>query len=139
MKASFVLDSSVALAWCFPEEATPETRELLDRMSAESAAVPAWWFIELTNVLYLAEKKKRITPAKVAQFIALIEAFDLAIHADGSARAFAHILPLCRAHALTSYDALYLDLALTEQLPLAALDEPLRKAAAKLGVKLLGK
>ena len=59
MKTSFVLDSSVALAWCFPEEATAETQELLDRMAAESAAVPAWWFIELTNVLYLAEKKKR--------------------------------------------------------------------------------
>ena len=42
-------------------------------------------------------------------------------------------------HELTSYDALYLDLALTEQLPLATLDEPLRKAAAKLGVKALGK
>ena len=42
MKASYVTDSSVALAWCIPEEATPETQELLDRMSAESAAVPAW-------------------------------------------------------------------------------------------------
>ena len=90
-------------------------------------------------MLYWAEKKKRITAAKVAQFMAMIESFDLAIHDDGAARAFAHMLPLCRAPEHTSYDALYLDLALTEQLPLATLDEPLRKAAAKLGVKLLGK
>ena len=96
MKPSFVLDSSVVLAWCFPEEATAATQELLDRMAAEAAAVPGWWFIELTNVLYLAEKKKRITAAKVAQFLAMIESFDLAIHEEGAGRAFAHILPLCR-------------------------------------------
>jgi len=48
-------------------------------------------------------------------------------------------LPLCRAHRLTSYDAIYLDLAQRGRLPLSTLDEPLRKAAKKLGVKLLGK
>jgi predicted nucleic acid-binding protein len=45
---------------------------------------------------------------------------------------------LCRAHRLTSYDALYLDLAVRRDLPLATLDTDLRKAAGKLGVKLLG-
>jgi len=26
--------------------------------------VPAWWFIEITNVLAMAERKGRITPAQ---------------------------------------------------------------------------
>jgi predicted nucleic acid-binding protein len=138
LKPSFVVDSSVALAWCFQDEATPATRALLQRMGGESALVPAWWFLELTNVLALAERKRRITPAKVAEFIALIGGFDLEIDEEGSRRAFTHLLPLCRAHQLTSYDALYLDLTLRRQIPLATLDEPLRKAAEKLGVKLLG-
>jgi predicted nucleic acid-binding protein len=138
LKASFVVDSSVALAWCFLDEATPATMVLLQRMGGETALVPAWWFLELTNVLALAERKRRITSAKVAEFIALIGGFDLEIDEEGPGRAFTHLLPLCRAHQLTSYDALYLDLALRRQIPLATLDEPLRKAAEKLGAKLLG-
>lgn len=38
--------------------------------------------------------------------------------------AFTYLLALCRTHRLTSYDALYLDLALP---PLATLAEDLRK------------
>ncbi len=38
---------------------------------------------------------------------------------------------------LTSYDAMYIDLALRENLPLATLDKGLRAAAAKAGVALL--
>ncbi len=138
MKPSFVVDSSVALAWCFGNEATPATRALLQRMGGEAALLPAWWFLELTNVLALAERKGRITPAKVAEFIALIDGFDLEIDEEGAGRAFTHLLPLCRSHRLTSYDAIYLDLALRRELPLATLDDPLRKAAKKLGVKVLG-
>jgi predicted nucleic acid-binding protein len=37
---------------------------------------------------------------------------------------------------LTSYDALYVDLARQEGLPLATLDKSLRAAAAKAGVAL---
>jgi predicted nucleic acid-binding protein len=135
---SFVVDSSVASAWCFLDEATPATRALLQRMGVEVALVPAWWFLELTNVLALSERKGRIAPAKVAEFIAVVEGFDLEVDDQGPGRAFTAILPLCRAHNLTSYDAVYLDLAMQRHLPLATLDEPLRKAAKKLGVKVLG-
>jgi predicted nucleic acid-binding protein len=136
---SFVVDTSLAMSWCFPGEATPQTIALLDRMDTESAAVPAWWFLEITNVLALAEKKGRITPAQVAGFINLIEQFALDIDTQAAARAFSHILPLCRSHRLTSYDAVYLELALRRQLPLASLDDDLRAAANALGVSLLGK
>jgi predicted nucleic acid-binding protein len=51
--------------------------------------------------------------------------------------AFSQILALCRAHRLPSYDAIYLDLALRTSLPLATLDEDLRRTAKKLGVPLL--
>ena len=138
MKPGFVVDCSVALAWCFLDEATPATKKLLDRLGSESAVVPGWWFVELTNVLVVAERKGRIQPDQIAEFIALVESFDLEVDDEAPGRAFGHLLPLCRAHGLTSYDAIYLDLALRRQVPLATLDEHLRKAAKKLGVKLLG-
>jgi predicted nucleic acid-binding protein len=49
------------------------------------------------------------------------------------------VLPLCRSQQLTSYDAAYLELALRRQLPLATLDEDLRRAAMSLGVEVLGR
>lgn len=139
MSAAFVVDSSVALAWCFMDEATAETEKLLHRMVGETAAVPSWWFVEIANVLALAEKKKRITPVQVAGFITLVEGFDLEVDDQAAGRALDHLLALCRAHGLTAYDAIYLDLALRQKLPLATLDEPLRKAARAAGVSVLGR
>lgn len=139
MTTAIVVDASMAMAWCFLDEATPATRKLYNEMSSTSAVVPAWWYIELTNVLYLAEKSRRIPTDRVVEFIEMIEDLGVEIDHDAPTRAFSHLLPLCRDHRLTSYDAMYLDLAVRRKLPLATLDEPLRKAAKKLGVKLLGK
>jgi predicted nucleic acid-binding protein len=61
MSAAFVVDCSIAMAWLFNDEATPETAALLRRLVTETALVPAWWFIEITNVLAMAERKGRIT------------------------------------------------------------------------------
>lgn len=138
MSAAFVVDCSVAMAWLFHDEATPRTADLLNRLTTETALVPAWWFIEITNVLAMAERKKRITPAQSDAFIADLD--KLGIERDDAApdRAFTHLLALCRMHKLTSYDAMYLDLAVRRNLPLATLDNDLRKTAKKSGVSLLG-
>ena len=78
-------------------------------------------------------------PSEPEEFTQQLWRFDFEIDPEPPQRAFSHLLPLCRTHHLTSYDAIYLDLAQRRKLPLATLDEPLRKAAKKLGVKLLGK
>lgn len=137
MSASFVVDCSVAMSWLFPDEATPRTRALLNRMASETALVPGWWFIEVTNVLAIAERRGRIARAESDAFIADIG--RLAFERDDAApdRAFTTLLGLCRLHGLTSYDAIYLDLAVRTNLPLATLDVDLRKAARKLGITLL--
>jgi predicted nucleic acid-binding protein len=138
MSASFVVDCSIAMAWLFHDEATPKTSALLNRLATEAALVPAWWFVEITNVLAMAERKGRITARQSDAFIADLS--KLGIERDNQApdRAFTHLLALCRTRRLTSYDAIYLDLAIRRSLPLATLDEDLRKAARKLGVALLG-
>ena len=138
MSAAFIVDCSIAMTWLFTDEATPKTAALLRRLASETALVPAWWFVEVTNVIALAEKKKRITAAQSNAFIADLGQLDIDIDSDAPARAFAHLLPLCRTHQLTSYDAMYLELAVRRGLPLATLDADLRKAAKALGVALLG-
>jgi len=138
MSAAFVLDCSVAMAWLFHDEGTPKTTDLLNRLVAETALVPAWWFIEITNVLAIAERKARITAAQSDAFIADLGKLGIERDDDAPDRAFTHVLALCRTHRLTSYDAVYLDLAVRRSLPLATLDENLRRSAKKSGVRLLG-
>ena len=138
MSAAFVVDCSIAIAWLFHDEATLKTAALLKRLATETALVPAWWFIEIANVLAMAERKGRITARQSDAFIADLSKLGIERDNEAPDRAFTHLLALCRTHRLTSYDAIYLDLAIRRSLPLATLDGDLRKAAKKLGVALLG-
>ena len=138
MSAAFVVDCSIAMAWLFHDEATPKTGALLNRLATETALVPACWFIEITNVLAMAERKGRIKPTESDAFIADLSKLGIERDDEAPDRAFTHLLALCRRHRLTSYDAIYLDLAVRRNLPLATLDDALRKAAHKVGVRLLG-
>jgi len=138
MNPAFVVDCSMAMAWLFHDEATPKTADLLNRLATEPALVPGWWFIEITNVLVMAERNGRITPAQSDAFIADLGKLGIERDDEAPDRAFTYLLALCRTHRLTSYDAIYLDLALRRNLPLATLDEDLRKTAKKVGVHLLG-
>lgn len=137
MSAAFVVDCSIAMAWLFHDEATPKTTALLNRLATETALVPAWWFIEITNVLTMAERKGRITPTQSDAFIADLGRLGIERDEEAPNRGFTHLFALCRTHRLTSYDAIYLDLAIRRSLPLATLDGDLRRTAKKLGIGVL--
>jgi predicted nucleic acid-binding protein len=138
MTAAFVVDCSVAMTWLFKDETTAVTLALLNRLENESALVPELWFLEVANVLALAERKSRIRADQSVKFVHQITTLQMQVDTDAAGRAFTEVLDLARDHGLTTYDATYLDLAVRRNLPLATLDEPLRKAAKKLRVKLLG-
>jgi predicted nucleic acid-binding protein len=133
----FVLDCSVAVSWCFEDEAAEETDALLERARDEGAVVPSLWHLELGNVLLQAERRGRIHAADVTTRLALIG--DLPILTDGetSLRALREILTLARAETLTTYDAAYLELSIRCGLPLATKDRSLQVAARRIGIKTL--
>lgn len=131
---ALVLDSSIALCWCFEDEATDGTRRLLDTLRADAAAVPNLWHVEIANVLALAERRRRITAADAAQFIALLDELELDVDEETWNRAFTRILDLARQQRLTAYDAAYLELAMRLGVPLASKDRDLCDAAERVGV-----
>jgi len=137
MKPGLVLDCSVAIAWCFADEASPQTGAILDRMVTELAVVPSLWFLEVGNVLVMAEKRGRISREDSDRFMRLLASLDLRVDAEPAGRVFSHLMPLCRTHYLTTYDAVYLDVALRHGLPLATLDQSLQRAAVAAGVDLV--
>jgi len=102
------------------------------------AFVPEIWPIELGNILIGAQKRKRITPAKIAEFFALLDVITIHIDKETAHRAFHEIFSLAQSESLTTYDSAYLELAMRLGLPLATKDTALRDAATRLGVRVLG-
>jgi predicted nucleic acid-binding protein len=135
---AFVLDASVALAWCFEDETTHATDAVLERLTNEEAVAPALWRLEVANGLAMAERRGRLSVAALARSVALLQRLAVAIDAQGSERAFRDLLDLARSERLTVYDAAYLELALRLGVPLASKDIKLRQAAARPGLALLG-
>ncbi|MEE6280593.1 type II toxin-antitoxin system VapC family toxin [Georgenia sunbinii] len=133
---AFVVDTSVTMAWCFQDEATSSTEELLDRLREEEAHVPELWRLEVTNVLLVAERRGRIREAQSRRFVDLLE--RLPIRVAPSAGSLTEVLDLGRRHRLSAYDAAYLELAERLGTPLATLDGRLVDACRTAGVVRLG-
>jgi predicted nucleic acid-binding protein len=135
---AFVLDCSVAVTWCFEDEATLATDALLYRLDAETAAVPALFPLELGSLLVMAERRRRIHAARIAEFLAFLGDLSVAVDHATAERALREILALARRERLTAYDAAYLELAMRLGVPLATRDQPPRRAAARTGTQVLG-
>ncbi len=133
----FVLDASVAAAWCFDDESTPAAWRLLEGLLTAPGHVPTLWALEIGNILLGAERRARITRARAVQFLGILDDLDIRVDADSPGRAFRDVLPLAREHRLTTYDATYLELAMRLGLPLATKDKALARAATALHVQAL--
>ncbi|WP_433497942.1 type II toxin-antitoxin system VapC family toxin [Sphaerimonospora sp. CA-214678] len=129
-----VIDASVALAWCFEDEATPETEAVLDLVGKETAVVPPIWELEMANVLLGAEKRGRLSEFQTARFVSLLG--QLPIMIDSAPSDIKSVIAAGRRHGLTSYDATYILLAEREGLELATLDAALIAAAETAGIPL---
>ena len=135
--SDFVLDASVAMAWCFEDETTPYTEAVLGRLKSARAVVAAIWPYEVANVLLGAERRGRITQSLAMHFLELLRALPISVDEQGHAHAWGDVMALGRAHGLTSYDAAYLELAARADLPLASQDERLLRACRAVGVVVI--
>ena len=136
--ASFVIDASVTLPWCFDDEATAYTEGLLNRCAAgEEVMVAAVWPLEITNGLLYARRRGRVTAERVEQFLTQILRFRIQVEPFTTQQAVREVRQVAQAYQLTAYDAAYLALALRFQLPLATLDAELITAAQAAGVSLV--
>jgi predicted nucleic acid-binding protein len=135
---SFVLDASVTMRWFFGD-GTPQGLEyafaVFDILKSRSAVVPVTWSLEIANVILRAETKELTPKAHSQAFIERLEGMDIKTDHATYEYALSDTLNLARKYNLSSYDASYLELAMRLESPLATLDEDLRKAAEKAGVK----
>ena len=137
MSDDFVIDNSVVMAWCFKDEISRYSDHILDSLEVSTGFVPSIWPLEVSNVLLSAERKKRISEADSARFIALLAELPIIVEQESPERMIKDIFALARKHKLSSYDASYLDLAMRKGLPIATLDKNLLAAAKQSKVPIL--
>jgi predicted nucleic acid-binding protein len=134
LRSDLVIDASVALAWCFPDERSDQAGWVLDELRQRRGIVPGIWPLEVTNAILVGERRKRVIEADVSRFFALLSQLSLVVDVLTAQQSLGNILPLARAHGLSAYDTSYLELAMREGCTLATLDAKLRKAAKASGV-----
>ncbi len=135
MTQGLVLDASAAIACVAPDESPSQV--LVNAVKNGPLIVPALWTFEVYNVLWMLRRKSRITENDLLMALELLAGLTLTIDPPSVARVRTDTLALARAHALTVYDAAYLELARRCGLHLATLDADLRAAARKEKVKLI--
>ena len=134
---SFVVDNSIALAWCFEDEQTDASQALLDRVVETGAAAPQLWPLEALNGLLSAERRGRLAAGVRHRLAGLLSDLPITIDDETAGRVWVATAQLAERHRLTAYDAAYLELAVRLGLPLATADQALMDAARDEGVKLL--
>ena len=136
---AFVLDASVTAAWLLPDERTSAAERAYGRLRASvvEAHAPDLWLWECSNIIANAVRRKRVSKSDAQPLWQLLDGvrtrLDLVTLEPAQTRA---CLALDVDEALSLYDAAYLWLAMSLQLPLLTHDERLGAAARrqKVGV-----
>ena len=135
---SLVLDSSAALAWIYDDETTDPIRLVFNVVAEHGAFVPSLWRLEIANSLTGAVRRGRIDREFRRAALADLGDLDIIVDAQRDSRAWNATLEFGDRFRLSVYDAAYVELAQRRELPLATLDRDMQRAAAELGLRLLG-
>ena len=136
MSALRVVDASVIAAWILPDEDNDAAERWIAYEAGRSLIAPFHFPAEMANVILVAIRRRRITELQAALFRQKVAALDLEIDDVGPTSLALQTPLLAQTHSLTIYDALYLELALRRNLPLATFDKALRRAAEAEGIRM---
>ena len=131
--SGLVVDASVAAAWLFDDEAEPRGDRVLERLEDGGALVPQLWHLEVRNCLLVAERGRRLSAGEVMDRLDALRRLPIITDAEPDLQS---AFDLARAHGLSFYDAIYLELAKRQSAELATLDGALTRAAGAEGVPL---
>jgi len=131
-----VVDASVVLAWLLPDERSDAAQGIVEALARLTAQAPGLLGLEVANALTQAGCRARIPVALQRELLDAYLALPIALDpTDG--HAVARCAELARRHALSAYDAAYLELAARRRFALATFDTALARAARKEGIALV--
>jgi len=135
MRQRMVIDASATLAWLFEEGAIG--KQIGAILADADRVAPSLWQLEVVNAILVKERRKLLTVERGIQLLELLEDWGVEIIAQPPARALKQLAARARPHQLTAYDAVYLETAIGQGLPLFTRDANLRSAALRVGVPLI--
>lgn len=138
MNQAFVVHSSVVLAWLLEDQQTPATETLLNALpqGARVVSVPLLSY-DVAQALLTAQNLGRLSDEQRRRLLAFFDELPIEIDEHSAALATGATVEIASKHQLSLYRAAYLELAMRYQLPLAALDVSLRRAAQAEAVSVL--
>ena len=121
-----IVDASVLLSAFFPDEAQTKAQAIVrDHIAGKhSLKAPTLLLYELSNAVWQAERRKRITRVQADEIIQAFTGLDIEL----MALAWGEMLPQARQFNCSVYDASYLALAATLGEPLVTGNERLYNA-----------
>ena len=134
----FVLDASVALAWFVDNPVAAYAVRVRKSLARDARAlVPGLWHLEMANGFAVAERRGILTSANSTAGIAAIEQLLVqSIENSADFISLRQVLTTARDFQLSAHDAVYLDTARRQQLPIATLNRRLLSAAQQAGVEV---
>lgn len=133
----WVLDCSLAVATFLPDENSKLADQFFTKLQNENKAiVPSLWLYEISNVILVATRRKRISEENVSTIFKSIESFPIEVEPSFSPSIMRNIYELGKKHTLSIYDSAYLELCIRKNAGLGSLDEKLIQSAKKEKVKI---
>ena len=130
-----VIDASAVAACCFEDEAG-SVADLEDLVAGAEALVPSCFRLEFANAIRSGVRRGRMPASIGREMIIGVVGMDWNVDpTDADSIAVIHDLSV--NHALTMYDASYLELAIRRGCALATLDAALIRAARAEGVTVV--
>jgi predicted nucleic acid-binding protein len=134
----FVLDASVALSWLLDDPVPAYALNVKRSLGKTRPLVPPLWILEVANTLAVGERRGNLTSDQVSRLMRVVEVLlGETIETIASSVTFRQLLSTARSFRLTAYDAVYLETARSEGVPLATLDRALIAAASQAGVQIV--
>jgi len=134
--SAVVVDASVVLAALLPDEGDDPVGPMTRLMSSGEAVVPAVWPLEVLNAIVVGARRRRWSVEDAERLIEQVGRMRVEVEPTLPAGRYETVAGLATEHALSVYDACYLDLAMDRSLRLATRDEKLAAAASAVGVTI---
>ena len=130
-----MIDCSFSSALFIPDEKSDFINDFFKNInSADRIYVPHLWWYETNNVLNIAVKRQRMTHNDFSRVTELFSRMRIETDGEYGFIFNREIFDLSQQYKLSSYDSVYLELAMRKKCILMTLDKDLIAAAKVIGI-----
>lgn len=131
----YVIDCSFSSALFIPDEKSDYIKDFFNNInSADRIYVPQLWWYETNNVLNISVKRQRMTHNDFSRVTELFSRMRIETDSEYGFIFSREIFDLSQQYNLSSYDSVYLELAMRKKCILMTLDKELIAAAKVIGI-----